>query len=67
MQISWHVVHHQENRCQGHQVVEMVDRRNVLRRMTLVEKRLVIEAGGERFYHLDNIVDMEHINAWEYG
>ena len=19
MQISWHVVHHQENRCQGHQ------------------------------------------------
>jgi hypothetical protein len=48
-------------------MVEMVDRRNVLRRMTLVEKRLVIEAGGERFYHLDNIVDMEHINAGEYG
>lgn len=49
------------------EMVEMVDGKNVLRRITLVERRLVeIEAGGERFYHLDNIVDMEHINAWEF-
>ena len=38
----------------------------MLRRISLVERRLVeVEVGGERFYHLDKIVDMEHLTAWE--
>ena len=39
---------------------------NVLRRIALVERRLVeVEVGGERFHHLDNIMDVDNINAWE--
>ena len=40
---------------------------SVVRRTALVERRLVeVEVGGERFHHLDNIVDMEHLSAWEF-
>eukprot|EP00435_Cladocopium_sp_Y103_P058631 s1031_g20.t1 len=39
---------------------------NVARRISLVERQLVeVDVGGERFYHLDSIVDVEVVNALE--
>ena len=39
---------------------------NVLRRIAMIERRLVeVTVGEEKFYHLDKIIDQEYLNAVE--